>query len=121
MNAGDKLLCPHCRENTVAKLKPRMQGWTRVGDVLVCALCGAELGTPAPAGSDNSAAAIRGLSALLGETEHTTVRLAPGEEHRRFCRNCRHKIEHPFLLRCARDGREIDPGGCCENFEPEEL
>ncbi len=103
------------------KAKPRLEGWTRVGDVLVCALCGAEFGAPEPDGADSSRTrAAAGLAALLGEERSSGFRLTPGEEHRRFCRNCRHRIEHPFMLRCGRDGREIDPGGSCVDFELEE-
>ena len=43
MKAGEKTRCPHCGEDTVVKSKPKMEGWTRVGDVLVCALCAALL------------------------------------------------------------------------------
>ena len=119
MKAGDKIVCPHCGENTVLKSKPKMEGWTRIGDVLVCALCGAEAGVPEKADGDRSASAAA-LAKLLGEAPEPKLRLAPGSEHRRFCRNCRHRIEHPFVLRCGRDGREIDPGGCCDAFETEE-
>jgi len=118
MKAGDRIRCPHCGEDTVVKTKPKMEGWTRVGDVLTCALCGAELGVPeegkSPASSRSAA-----LAALLGEKPEQKLRLDPGSEHKRFCRNCRKRIEHPFVLRCGRDGREIDPGSCCEDFEPE--
>lgn len=121
MKAGSMIRCPHCGEETVVKSKPKMDGWTRVGDVLVCALCGAELGTPeAPGENGASSKAASALAALLGEAPAPKLRLDPGAEHRRFCRNCRLRIEHPFVLRCGRDGREIDPGGCCEKFEPEE-
>ncbi len=121
MRAGEKTLCPHCGENTVAKSKPVMDGWTRVGDMLVCALCGAELGAPEePDGRGRADAAAAQLAALLGAETAPKIRLAPGSEHRRFCRNCRERIEHPFVLRCGRDGREIDPGGCCEHFRDTE-
>ena len=120
MKAGDKTRCPHCGENTVVKSKAKMDGWTKVGDVLVCALCGAELGTPEAPGANSGSSAASALAALLGEAPAPKLRLDPGAEHRRFCRNCRHKIEHPFVLRCDRDGREIDPGGCCENFKTAE-
>lgn len=121
MKAGEKTRCPHCGEDTIAKSKPKLDGWTRVGDVLVCALCGAELGVPEQPGGEKSSSSAAELAALLGEAPAPKLRLDPGSEHKRFCRNCRHKIEHPFLLRCGRDGREIDPGGCCANFEPEEV
>ena len=120
MKAGEKIRCPHCGEDTVVKSKPKMNGWTRVGDVLVCALCGAELGAPEPGDGGKNSSSAAALAALLGEAPAPKLRLDPGAEHKRFCRNCRHRIEHPFVLRCGRDGREIDPGGCCENFAPAE-
>ena len=120
MKAGDKTLCPHCGEDTIVKSKPKLNGWTRVGDVLVCALCGAELGIPEEANNGGSAASAAALAALLGVEKEPEVRLEPGSEHRRFCRNCRRRIEHPFVLRCGKDGREIDPGGCCGDFVPEQ-
>ena len=120
MKAGDKMLCPHCGESTIVKSKPKLDGWTRVGDVLVCALCGGEVGVPAKADEDaEKNASTAALAALLGAEETPKFRLDPGSEHRRFCRNCKTRIEHPFVLRCGRDGREIDPGGCCEHFAPE--
>lgn len=121
MKAGDRIACPHCGEPTVVKTKPKMEGWNRVGDVLVCALCGAEVGTPDPEAEKHAAAAsTAALAALLGGEETPKLRLDPGSEHRRFCRNCRNRIEHPFVLRCGRDGHVIDPGGCCEHFTRED-
>lgn len=121
MTAGEKIKCPHCGEDSIVKTKPKMRNWTCVGNVLVCALCGAELGTPPREESgDASRNAGKKLAALLGEVPEPTLRLDPGSEYRHFCRNCRHRIEHPFVLRCALTGAEIDPGGCCEHFEPEE-
>lgn len=118
MKAGDRIRCPHCGEDTVVKSKPKMDGWTRIGDVLTCVLCGAELGAPEEEKSSASASTAA-LAALLGEKPEPKFRIDPGSEHRRFCRNCRKRIEHPFVLRCGRDGREIDPSGCCDAFEPE--
>ena len=120
MKAGDKTRCPHCGEDTVVKSKPKMEGWTRVGDVLVCALCGGELGAPEKADGEKNSSSAAALAALLGAAPEPKLRLDPGSEHKRFCRNCRHRIEHPFVLRCGLDGREIDPGGCCANFAAKE-
>ena len=60
MKAGERITCPHCGEKTIVKLKPKMGGWTRVGDVLACAFCGAELGTPESGakGAEKSASAV---------------------------------------------------------------
>ena len=39
---------------------------------------------------------------------------------RRFCRDCRHYISHPFLSRCDRHDRAADPMGDCPDFTPKE-
>ena len=119
MKAGDIVTCPHCGEKTVVKLGKKFSGWQVCGEVLICALCSAELGTPEKNAPDAGKKASA-LAALLGEELAAAPTLAPGEGHKRFCRNCKNLIEHPFLLRCARDGREVDPGGCCEHFTLEE-
>ena len=36
---GDKLTCPHCNEMTFVKQVTEMDGWTKKGEILVCALC----------------------------------------------------------------------------------
>ena len=48
MQVNDKIICPACKEASIAKLKNKMDGFTQVGRVLVCMLCGAELETYTP-------------------------------------------------------------------------
>lgn len=118
MKSGDIITCPHCGERTVVKTMKKFSGWQVTGEVLACALCSAELGAPEKAAS-GSAARDR-LAALLGgdDTEHVT--LAPGEEHRRGCRNCIHLLEHPFKLLCGRTRREVEPMHVCPEFQDRE-
>ena len=108
--------CPHCGEESFAKKKVLRDGWNVTGEVMVCALCGREWPAAAPkpgAGADD--ARKRRLSALLGGEEPGEVRLA-GAADRKFCRNCRHFIVHPFRSVCARTDREADPMGECGEF-----
>lgn len=118
MKSGDVVTCPHCGEKTVVKAAKKFSGWQVTGEVLTCALCSAELGTPETASS--GPAAREKLAALLGgdDTEHVT--LAPGEEHRRGCRNCVHLLEHPFKLLCARTQSEVEPMHVCPAFQDRE-
>ena len=118
MKAGDIVTCPHCGEKTVVKLGKKFSGWQVCGEVLICALCSAELGTPEKDKADTSARDK--LAALLGgdETEH--VSLAPGEEYRRGCRNCSHRLEHPFKMLCGLTRSEVEPMHVCPEFRDRE-
>lgn len=123
MRTGESVNCPHCGERTVVKGKKKMDGFTVVGEVFVCALCGAELGRPeagkipaAPEHADSGR-----LAALLGDVSvEVKADLTPGEEYGRFCRNCVCFIEHPFKTLCGLDGRTVDPMGECPRFRKKE-
>ncbi len=122
MRAGESVGCPHCGERTVVKSRKKMDGFTVVGEVFVCALCGAELGKPEEAGAAAPDHAASGrLAALLGDVSvEAKADLTPGEEYGRFCRNCVRFIEHPFKTLCGLDGRAVDPMGECPRFRKKE-
>ena len=112
--------CPHCHEESFAKKKLLRDGWTITGEIEVCALCGRELNskstpeTGVPAADKNLERRWK-LADLLGGEEPTQVKLA-GDADRRFCRNCRHFIIHPFRNYCALSDRDTDPMGECDRF-----
>ena len=110
--------CPFCQEESFAKKKNIMDGWTVAKVVEVCALCGAEL--PQKEDKENVAGNCResrraGLAALLGGDDVETVTLA-GSSDRDFCRNCANFIEHPFRTLCGISGDAADPMGSCDKF-----
>ena len=119
MREGESFKCPHCGEQSIVKSKNRMDGFTLVGKVFACVLCGAEL--EAPDGNEQEPeggqAAAR-FAALLGEGAQPEEKadLAPDEGYGRFCRNCIHFIEHPFRTLCGLDGKVADPMGECGQF-----
>ncbi|WP_176013835.1 hypothetical protein [Victivallis sp. Marseille-Q1083] len=110
--------CPHCGGETVPKEKVLLDGWTRRGTVLVCAFCGGELPSAespeatAPAADRKTSA----LAALLGSEVPEAVKLTASAEERRFCRDCRYYIKHPFLSRCERRQAEVNPMDDCPDF-----
>ena len=109
MRANEKIVCPVCHEPSMAKLHTRREGFTPVGEELICMLCGAVLGTPENP-SDNAAgeAKLRDLSLLLGAAPAAPARLAAASTEQRFCKDCEHFLAHPFVSRCALDQHAIE-------------
>ena len=119
MLPNDKIICPACKEESMAKLKNKMDGFTTVGKVLVCMLCGAELeeykASETAAGGNEKK--LEQLGMLLGAAPSATVRLAAADEEKRFCKDCKHFLKHPFVDRCEIDNKPVDPMDDCEKFE----
>ena len=119
MKPGTPFRCPACHADSIVKVRKKMDGFRCVGEDLVCMLCGAVL-PPEPkqetAPDDGKTGA---LADLLGVTDDGPERLAD-DGVRRFCRDCRHYISHPFLSRCDRHDRAADPMGDCPDFTPRE-
>lgn len=120
MQANEKITCPVCKEPSMAKLKNKLDGFTKVGEVLVCMLCGAELGS-VDASTTNDVVPndqkLHDLSMLLGAVPVATARLAAAENEKCFCKDCAHFLKHPFVDRCDLDNRPVDPMDDCEKYQ----
>lgn len=125
LRPGVRLVCPGCEADTVAKSKKRVDGWTCVGESLVCALCGCVLVQDWPdgggddAGAQAEAAAQDHLAAVLGgaaiEAPHPVLKT---EGATPFCRDCAHFLKHPFVSRCLLHHADVDPMHDCPDFRP---
>ena len=115
MQPNEKITCPFCHEQSIAKKKTKFDGFTQLGEVLVCMLCNAELG-PVESAATQSAAGK--LAALLGAAPPAAARLAAAENEKRFCKDCRHFLPHPFVDRCELDNRPVEAMGDCEKYIP---
>lgn len=122
MKKGDRLKCPHCGEETFVKQEILMDGWTKKGEILVCALCGKKLGDAGaePERTDSSSGKLSALQSLLGgETvEKPVVDLSQSD--RRFCKDCVHAIRNAFVFRCALTGSEVGSMDDCGRFRRRE-
>ena len=123
MKVGEEIVCPHCGEDSFASKKSVMDGWTKKGEIFVCAACGAKLAdcvdsSVASDASGGKSTAISSLAGALGidEIEKPTIEVSDNEK--RFCRDCAHFISHPFLNRCSLLGKEVAPMDDCDGFEP---
>ena len=121
MKPGDEYNCPHCGRNSFLKKETVMDGWTKKGEVLKCASCGAlvcELKPDTPASSDplKSDAADRLKNLFGGEdfTEKPKWKAADGEAN--FCKDCAFLIPHPFVFKCSKFTTTVNPMDDCPAF-----
>ena len=119
MKPGEPFRCPACGEDSIVKMRRKMDGFRCVGEELVCMLCGAALPPEKKAKPAETPARPNALADLLGVEETAPERLAD-DGVRKFCRDCRYCIIHPFLSRCDLFDRAADPMGDCPRFAPKE-
>ena len=103
----------------MAKLKNKLDGFRKIGEVLVCMLCGAELGSPEvpdSAGTAQDNKKLNDLSLLLGAAPSARARLTAADDEKRFCKDCAHFLPHPFVDRCELDNRPVEAMDDCPQF-----
>ena len=121
---GQRIVCPLCGKHSAVKIRHRIEDFKLVESYAVCALCQKRLPPPTPAEQTKKPSA---LASLLGMTEEEEQKMRQkreaekkilGETARRFCKDCRHYIKHPFLSRCGLNNHSVEPMDDCERFEP---
>ena len=125
MKPGDDYQCPQCKKETFLKKESVMDGWTKKGDVLKCASCGhvaCELSEKTNSETHSSdplkSSAAERFKSILGvdDFEKKPV-IDSSEEETRFCKDCIHLIPHPFILRCSRFNKDVNPMDDCPDFK----
>jgi hypothetical protein len=121
MKPGDKTTCPECGEETFSKLKPVLDGWTKIGNILICGLCEHKLCDYEPETMElHSAqpnAKTSALADLLGGVKIEKPVITVSDEERQFCRDCQHFVVHPFLSRCDLHDKNVNPMDDCAEFQ----
>ena len=99
--SGGKFVCPACGQESWLKTVTRYEGFTAVGEVETCALCGHEF---APGEAEV-------------ETEETPEFLRRSGP-RRVCYLCVHYVVNPFVQKCVLHDREVEALDSCPRFAP---
>ena len=115
---GDKLTCPHCNEITFVKQITEMDGWTKKGEILVCALCNKKIAdVQEEAAAEEKEDKLSALSALLGGEKVEKPKVALQQEDRRFCKDCKFAVRNAFVIRCELSGNVVEAMDDCGKFE----
>ena len=115
---GDKTTCPHCGEMTIVKQVTEMDGWTRKGEILTCALCGKKIADVQPeAEQTEKNDKLSALSALLGGETFEKPSVSLNQSDRRFCKDCKFAVRNAFVIRCELSGNVVEAMDDCGKFE----
>lgn len=119
---GMQITCPHCQQDSIVKQQTEMDGWTKVGTYLSCALCGERLQnakseTATPPASKTDTGGKKNLLDFLGTDEESQKELLTDDGQRCFCRDCSHLLEHPFKVYCLLHKKTVNPMDDCPDFQ----
>lgn len=124
MKPGDEYKCPKCGQNTFLRKEAVMEGWTKKGDILKCASCGAFVcdfqKEEKPADPLKTSAADKFKSLLGADEFEKKPTLSAGNGEDRFCKDCAYLIPHPFVMRCSKFGKDVNPMDDCPEFKRRE-
>ncbi|MBR6470175.1 MAG: hypothetical protein IKS83_00130 [Victivallales bacterium] len=116
-------VCPQCGLRSVVRAEEIVAGlFEVVGKRYVCSSCGWQIPDEQIAlSSDKSSDRFHStddetLNALFGENLPVANGLTLEDEATRFCKNCKHYLQSPFLSRCLLHNREVEPLEVCEQF-----
>jgi hypothetical protein len=108
-----KIICDCCGEESVLKRVPVYEGFTKVGERILCAACGHEYA------AEEDASFKERDSEVLGELEDVPELFAD-EEKKSTCRHCVYYLMNPFTQRCGLRFKPVEATDSCEDFKPKE-
>ncbi len=121
MQAGSEIRCPHCGKDSFLVKKSIMDGWKKTGEILACSSCTATIHQCEPETGNSKGDHIKKekskLLGLLGAEEVKKITIESSDDERRFCKDCRNFISHPFLSRCGLHSKSVEPMEDCPDFK----
>ena len=124
MKPGDEIDCPHCGKNSFLSKKTVTDGWTKKGEILVCASCSEKIADlESPIGNLQSAgtSSTSALANFLNTEAEKKPELEALDGEKQFCRDCENFISHPFMDRCSQHNKEVNPMDDCPDFKRKKI
>ena len=104
--------CPGCGRDALSLVKPRYDGFKRVGEDRVCASCGfaypPDTGAPKPPPKPR---------VFTDEDRPAPIHAFAQGEADALCRRCAHYVVNPFRQWCGLHRREVEATDTCDQFE----
>jgi hypothetical protein len=112
--ANVELRCPACGRDSWLMRKPRYDGFTKVGDQLLCALCRHEFASEAEIAFLDT----RNPKVFTEADRPRPVTVFSEEEKGKMCRYCAEYVVNPFIQRCGLHHCEVQATDTCPHFRP---
>jgi len=112
-----EIICTACGADALLRREPIYEGFSKVGDRLLCSACGCEF-------EDEESVPykeVRTGPAVFSDADRTEhVDVFAGDEKHRLCRYCKHYVVNPFTQRCGFHNRIVEATDTCPDFDEQE-
>lgn len=122
MKPGEAFDCKFCGKSSFLKKVSVMDGWTKKGEILACVCCSAKIAdiNPEQAKAADNSKSLSKLASFLGTGIDDKPHIEASEDEKRFCKNCRNYIVHPFHSKCSLHNKEMGPMDDCPSYTPKD-
>jgi predicted RNA-binding Zn-ribbon protein involved in translation (DUF1610 family) len=108
----NKIICPHCGQESFVKSKPVYEGFKKIGEELSCVNCGHVFKDEAEIPYKTKQSVIN-----LTDTQNKKhLKILEDENNHKICRYCKYYVVNPFSQRCTYWNKQVEPSDSCENF-----
>ncbi|MFH0954094.1 MAG: hypothetical protein V1873_07170 [Verrucomicrobiota bacterium] len=109
-----EIICSACGADTLLMRKPKYDGFTKVGESLLCASCGHEYAAEAEVPFKG-----RPKPQVFTDADKSAkVEVFHEDEKGRICRYCLSYLVNPFTQWCSVHKKEVEATDTCPKFTP---
>jgi len=112
-----EIICSQCGADTLLKREAVYEGFTKVGEKLICSSCGIEYASETDVPFKTRQAAPK---VFTDADRSAKVEVFDEGENQRLCRYCANYIVNPFTQFCARHKKEVQATDTCPQFQEAE-
>ena len=111
-NKSTEIICAACGAETFVKLKPKYEGFMKVGERFVCVSCGHEFASEKDVPFKKKKAA----DVFTADDASEKIEVFTENEKERNCRHCNYYVINPFAQRCGLHQSEVEATNICNDF-----
>jgi hypothetical protein len=112
-----EIICSHCGSDTLLNREAVYDGFTKMGEKLICSSCGFEYASE----DEVPFKAYQAEPEIFTDADRSAkVEVFDDGENQRLCRYCANYIINPFTQFCAVHKKEVQATDTCDRFKQSE-
>ncbi|MDZ8120344.1 hypothetical protein [Pontiella agarivorans] len=109
-----EIICGNCGADALLTREPIYEGFSKIGEKLICSACGFEF----PSEADVPFKHKKTEPAIFTDADRPeTVKIFEEDENAALCRYCANYIVNPFTQFCSVHKKEVESTDTCPQFE----